>query len=77
MGGAGSREDAASYNYPYFDAYVAESGDLADEAAFWRSAAAGQRAEDFSLPRFGDEALVSLSGLWRTKPLVMEFGSFT
>ncbi len=77
MGGAGSREDAASYNYPHFDAYVAADGDLADEAAFRDSAAGGQRAEDFTLPRLGDEALVSLSGLWRPRPLVMEFGSFT
>src|SRR5260370_11178316 len=75
MGGAGSREDAASYNYPHFDAYVAEGGDLADEAAFRDSAAAGQRAEDFTLPRLRDEALVSLSGLLRVPPLVMEVGS--
>lgn len=29
------------------------------------------------MPRLGDGALVSLSELWRSKPLVMEFGSFT
>ena len=62
---------------PHFDGYVAASGDLAGEAAFWRSVPAGQRAADFTLPRLGDGAQVSLSGLWRSKPLVMEFGSFT
>jgi hypothetical protein len=77
MGATGSREDAESYNYPHFDAYVAAGGDLADEAAFWASAPAGQRAADFTLPRLGDGAQVSLSGLWRSRPLVMEFGSFT
>ena len=49
----------------------------ADEAAFAASPSAGQRAPDFTLPRLGDGAPVSLAGLWRSKPLVMEFGSFT
>jgi hypothetical protein len=73
----GSRDEAGSYNYPHFDAYVDAGGDLAEEAAFWRSAAGGQRAEDFTLSRLGDCAEVRLSELWRSKPLVMEFGSFT
>jgi hypothetical protein len=60
-----------------FDAWVAAQGDLADEAAFAASPAAGQPAPDFTLPRLGDGAPVSSSGLWRSKPLVMEFGSFT
>ena len=62
---------------PHFDAYVAAGGDLADEAAFWTSARAGQPAPDFSLPRLEDGTQVSLAGLWRSRPLVMEFGSFT
>ncbi len=77
MDGTGSREDAESYNYPHFDGYVAAGGDLADEAAFRASPRAGQRAEDFTLPRLGDQARVRLSELWRSTPLVMEFGSFT
>jgi hypothetical protein len=60
-----------------FDGWVEALGDLADEAAFAASRSAGQRAPDFTLPRLGDGAPVSLSGLWRSKPLVMEFGSFT
>jgi hypothetical protein len=75
MGGMDSHE--APYNYPHFDAYVAAGGDLADEAAFWASARAGQPAPDFTLPRLEDGAQVSLAGLWRSRPLVMEFGSFT
>ena len=68
---------AAVYNYPRFDDYVAAGGDVADEAAFWASPRAGQRAPDFALPRLGDGPGVRLSDLWRSRPLVMEFGSFT
>ena len=70
-------DEAAMYNYRNFDAWVAALGDLADEAAFAASPSAGERAPDFTLPRLGDGAQVSLSGLWRSKPAVMEFGSFT
>jgi hypothetical protein len=52
-------------------------GDLADEDAFWASPRVGQRAPDFTLPRLGDGAGVLLPDLWRSRPLVMEFGSFT
>jgi prepilin-type processing-associated H-X9-DG protein len=70
-------EAAAPYNYAHFDGHVAGGTDLTDEAAFWASPRAGERAPDFTLWRLGDGAEVSLSGLWRSKPLVMEFGSFT
>ena len=77
MGEYANGDEAARYNYRNFDAWVALFGDLADEAAFAASPSAGQRAPDFSVPRLGDGAPVSLSGLWRSRPLVMEFGSFT
>ena len=77
MGEYANGDEAARYNYRNFDAWVALFGDLADEAAFAASPSAGQRAPDFTVPRLGDGALVSLSELWRSKPLVMEFGSFT
>ena len=77
MGEADDRDGAAVYNYAQFDDYVADGGDVADEAAFWASPRAGQRAPDFTLPRLGDGAEITLSDLWRSKPLVMEFGSFT
>jgi hypothetical protein len=54
-----------------------QGGDVADEAAFWASPRAGQPAPDFTLPRLGDGAQVRLSDLWRSKPLVIEFGSFS
>jgi hypothetical protein len=76
MGGT-ENSGAASYNYSRFDAYVVADGDLADESAFRDSPPAGQRAEDFTLLRLDDGAPVTLSGLWRSKPLVLEFGSFT
>ena len=75
--GEANREAEAAYNYPHFDDYVAGGGDMADEAAFWDSPRAGQRAPDFTLPRLGGGAGVRLSDLWRSKPLMMEFGSFT
>jgi hypothetical protein len=75
--GETDRGRAAPYNYSRFDDYVAAGGDVADEAAFRESPAAGQRAGDFALQRLDDGAQVTLSGLWRSKPLVMEFGSFT
>jgi hypothetical protein len=77
MGEYATGNEAARYNYRNFDAWVAALGDLADEVAFAKSPSAGQRAPDFTLRRLGDGAPVSLSGLWRSKPLVMEFGSFT
>jgi hypothetical protein len=76
MGGTESG-DAASYNYPRFDAYVAAGGDLADETAFWASPSGGQHAEDFTMSRLDEGAEVTLSGLWRSKPVVLKFGSFT
>jgi hypothetical protein len=75
--GEADRDSTAAYNYPHFDEYVAAGGDLADEDAFWASPRAGQRAPDFTLPRLGDGAGVRLPDLWRSRPLVMEFGSFT
>ena len=75
--GEADRDSTAAYNYPRFDEYVAAGGDMADEHAFRASPWAGQRAPDFMLPRLGGGAQVSLSGLWRSRPLVMEFGSFT
>jgi hypothetical protein len=75
--GEADRDSTAAYNYPRFDEYVAAGGDTADEAAFWASPRVGQRAPDFTLPRLGDDGSVRLSELWRSRPLVMEFGSFT
>ena len=75
--GEADRDSTAAYNYPRFDEYVAAGGDLADEDAFWASPRVGQRAPDFTLPRLGDGAGVRLPDLWRSRPLVMEFGSFT
>jgi hypothetical protein len=71
------RDNPAEYNYPRFDEYVAAGGDLADEDAFWASPRVGQRAPDFTLPRLGDGAGVRLSDRWQSRPLVLEFGSFT
>jgi hypothetical protein len=71
------RMDADGYNYEYFDRHVAAGADEQDEAAFRASFRAGEAAGDFTVVRLDDGARVSLSDLWRSKPLVMEFGSFT
>ena len=75
--GEADRGSTAAYNYPRFDEYVAAGSDLADEDAFWASPRVGQPAPDFTLPRLSDGASVRLPDLWRSRPLVMEFGSFT
>lgn len=69
--------DLAAYNYAHFDEHIAEGGEQEMTVAFRETYRAGQRAEDFSLHRLDDGANVRLSALWRSKPLVMEFGSFT
>jgi hypothetical protein len=65
------------YNYIYFDQYMAKGGHQRDEAAFRVNFRAGDPAADFSLPRLDDGDRVELASLWKSKPLVMEFGSFT
>ena len=67
----------AGYNYVNFDHHVATEGDIADELAFRGSCSAGEPAADFTLVRLDDGVRQQLSGLWKPKPLVMEFGSFT
>lgn len=69
--------DLATYNYARFDEHIAEGGEQEAEAAFRQSFRAGQRAADLPLRRIDDGAQVRLADLWRSKPLVMEFGSFT
>jgi hypothetical protein len=66
-----------AYNYRNFDQHVARGGDLEDEVAFRASPHAGDLAENFTLVGLDDAAQVRLGDLWRSKPLVMEFGSFT
>ena len=71
--GEPDRGGAVSYNYSRFDDYVAVGGDAADEAAFWQAPRAGQRAPDFTLPRFGDGAhrkrtgSGAAAGCWRPR----------
>jgi hypothetical protein len=69
--------DPALYNYAHFDEHVAEGGERGAAAAFRESFHVGERAEDCMLLRLDDGGQVRLSDLWRSKPLVMEFGSFT
>lgn len=73
----GDAADLASYNYAHFDRHIAEGGEQEMTVAFREAFRAGQRAGDYPLHRLDDAARVRLSELWRSKPLVMEFGSFT
>ncbi|MQA85736.1 MAG: hypothetical protein GEV03_14210 [Streptosporangiales bacterium] len=69
--------DLKSYNYAHFDEHIAEGAERGAATAFRDSFRVGERAEDFALLRLNDGARVELSDYWRSKPLVMEFGSFT
>jgi hypothetical protein len=68
---------AAAYNYSHFDRYIAAGGHEDDEVTFRASFHAGEPAADFTLARLDEDVPVRLADLWRSKPLVMEFGSFT
>lgn len=76
MAAAGPAAGPAPYNYAHFDRHVEQGGHGEDEAAFRASFHAGDRAADFTVPQL-DGPPAALSALWRDKPLVMEFGSFT
>jgi hypothetical protein len=69
--------EPGTYNYEHFDEHIGEGGEHTALAAFRESLHAGQRAMDADLTRLDDGAQVRLSDLWRSKPLVVEFGSFT
>lgn len=75
--GMANGRGATDYNYVRFDEYVAKGGHEADEASFRSACHAGEPAADFSLTRLDDGARVTLASLWKSRPLVMEFGSFT
>jgi hypothetical protein len=64
------------YNYAHFDEHIEHEQD-STTAGFRQSLHVGERAADFALTRLDDGQQVRLSELWRSKPLVMEFGSFT
>jgi hypothetical protein len=72
-----AHQEPLPYNYERFDEHIADGGEQEAAAAFRASFRAGQRAADFTLLRLDDAAQVSLASLWKSKPLVMEFGSFT
>jgi hypothetical protein len=67
---------AVMYNYAHFDEHIEEEPD-STTAGFRQSVHVGERAADFALARLDDGRQVRLAELWRSKPLVMEFGSFT
>ena len=69
--------ELADYNYVYFDEHVAKGNHEVDEATFRASSHAGEPASNASLVRLDDGARVELASLWTSKPLVIEFGSFT
>ena len=64
------------YNYERFDAYVERGDDAREFGAFPNMLHAGERAPDGELTVLEGER-VRLSELWRTRGIVLEFGSFT
>ena len=53
MGETGGGEGVEPYNYSHFDGYVAASGDVADEAAFWGLAPRGSAGAGFQVAAAG------------------------
>ena len=66
----------AGYNYQRFDAYVESGEDEREFGTFPKMLHAGERAPDGELTLL-DGGRVRLSELWRQRPVVLEFGSFT
>jgi hypothetical protein len=67
----------SDYNYEHFDDYVRSGSAGAEFPAFRQLLHAGDSAPDFVATRLEDGASVTASELWRRRPVVMEFGSFT
>jgi hypothetical protein len=67
----------AGYNYERFDAYVESGEDEREFGAFPNMPHAGERAPDGELTLLLDCGRVRMSELWRQRPVVLEFGSFT
>jgi hypothetical protein len=66
----------AGYNYQRFDVYVESGEDEREFGAFPNMLHAGERAPDGELTLL-DGGRARLSELWRQRPVVLEFGSFT
>jgi hypothetical protein len=66
-----------TYNYEHFDAYVAGGDEEAEFAAFPNRLHAGDAAPDAVLTALYSGRQERLSERWRTKAVVVEFGSFT
>jgi hypothetical protein len=66
----------SDYNYEHFDAYVESGLDEREFGAFPNKLHAGERAPDGKLTTL-DGAGVRLAELWRSRGIVLEFGSFT
>jgi hypothetical protein len=69
--------NATEYNYARFDEYVTSGLEAEEFGAFRTHLGVGESAPDASLTRLADGVPVALSDLWRSQPLVIEFGSFT
>lgn len=65
------------YNYSRFDDYVEHGPERDEFAAFAGVLHAGDAAPSFDVTRLDDGAPLSMSDLWRSRDVVVEFGSFT
>jgi len=66
-----------TYNYERFDRYVEDGTEAREFAAFPDHLHVGDPAPDGVLMGLDDRQHHRLADRWRTRPLVMEFGSFT
>jgi hypothetical protein len=68
---------SVTYNYPRFDEYVTSGLEAEEFGAFPGNLHVGESAPDATLSRLDDGDDVALADLWRSRLVVMEFGSFT
>jgi hypothetical protein len=66
-----------AYNYERFDDYVESGRAGLDFDAFRDILHVGDKAPDFTTTLLDDGSEVQVGDMWKRRPVVMEFGSFT
>jgi hypothetical protein len=69
--------DGVGYNYAHFDEHVADGADRVAFECFRQVMPVGRRGADVEVTRLDDETPVRFTELWRSRPLVVEFGSLS
>lgn len=73
----GASAGSAPYNYEHFDQYVEDGAEQREFSAFANLLHAGDAAPEISGTLLDDGAHATLSHIWRSRTVVVEFGSYT